>query len=58
MADTLPKLPGDDAPNTDECERIAAVLIRHHEPERATNTAWTELQPVWYCDFYRGRPNE
>lgn len=52
MLDTLPKI-GNDLPNTDEPERIAATLIV--ESRAPAGTVITTLKPVWAVDFYRNR---
>jgi hypothetical protein len=63
--DTLPKLPNE-LPNTDEAERIAAVLIVEHvqrqlltiPPQSVVEVLRTNLKPVWYVDFFRDRPSD
>lgn len=63
MIDTLPKL-GNELPNTDEPERVAASLIvDFYRPSRGLQpdvpmVGRTQLKPVWAVDFYRGRPEQ
>lgn len=67
MQDTLTKLPNE-LPNTDEPESIAATLIVAPAKglrqglggyaEVEVIAVKTSLKPVWFVDFYRGRPEE
>lgn len=56
------KLPNE-LPNTDEPERIAAALIvdwsdRPRWPtEPKQERVGFRLKPVWFVDFFRGRPS-
>lgn len=59
--DALPKL-ANELPNTDEPERVGAALVVTSLPHRLTGfgpgvaATRTHLQPVWFVDFFRGRP--
>jgi hypothetical protein len=65
VIDTLPKI-GNELPNTDEPERVAATLIVRHTTRRLPTLPPTDtievracqLKPVWVVDFYRARPAE
>lgn len=49
LTDTLPKH-GNEMPNTDEPERICAVLVAQVRDEQVVAT---KLKPLWYVDFYK-----
>lgn len=49
LTDTLPKH-GNEMPNTDEPERICAVLVAQVQHGLVVAA---KLKPLWYVDFYK-----